>query len=184
MAVSGSGSSAGGLVRVPMTWEEYEALEPDARHEYVEGCLVVNPRPSGEHQIALLRLAALLEGAVHSGFAVYVEWAWKPAADEWAPDIMICPRQKAVRFTGTPELIIEILSSNRARDLVMKPHKYAQAGLPRYWVFDPETLVLTAFELQDGFFVEVAEVGPDDEVALDFGVGTVTVNPRRLMADR
>lgn len=184
MAVSGSGSKAGALVRVPMSWEEYEALEPDARHEYVEGCLVVNPRPTGEHQVALLRLATLLESVVHPGFAVYIEWSWKPAADEWGPDIMVCPRQKAVRFTGTPELIIEILSSNRARDLVMKPHKYAQAGLPRYWVFDPETLVLTAFELREGFFVDVAEVGPDDEVTLDFGVGTVMVNPRRLMADR
>ena len=92
------------------------------------------------------------------------------------------PRDKAVRFTGIPELIVEILSSNRARDLVMKAHKYAKAGLPRYWVFDPETLVLTAFELRDGVFVDVAEVGPDDEVVLDFGVGLVTVSPRPLMA--
>jgi Uma2 family endonuclease len=97
---------------------------------------------------------------------------------------MVCPREKTVRFTGTPELIVEILSSNRALDLVLKPHKYAQAGFPRYWVFDPEALVLTAFELRDGFFVDVAVVGPDDEVTLDFGVGSVTVNPRRVMADR
>jgi Uma2 family endonuclease len=65
-----------------------------------------------------------------------------------------------------------------------KAHKYAKAGLPRYWVFDPETLVLTTFELSDGFFVDVAEVGADDEVNLDFGVGTVTVRPRDLLADR
>lgn len=175
-------SRAGALVRVPMSWEEYEALEPDARHEYIEGSLVVNPRPSLEHQVALLRLAQLLDAA-GPAYQVYVEGAWKPGKDEWAPDLMVCPRQKAVRFTGTPELIVEILSSNRARDLVMKPLKYAQAGLPRYWVFDPETLVLTAFELRDGVFVDVAEVGPDDEVTLDFGVGTVTVNPRRIMAD-
>jgi Uma2 family endonuclease len=184
MAVPGGRSRAGALVRVPMTWEEYEALEPDARHEYVEGCLVVNPRPTGEHQIALRRLSRLLEDAVATGYEVYGEWSWKPGKDEWAPDIMVCPREKTVRFTGIPELIVEILSSNRALDLVMKPHKYAQAGLPRYWVFDPEALVLTAFELRDGFFMDVAVVGPDDEVTLDFGVGTVTVNPRQLMADR
>ncbi len=172
----------GALVRVPMSWEEYEALEPDARHQYIEGCLVVNPRPTGEHQVALLRLARLLEDAAAPGYEVYVEWAWKPQDDEWGPDIMVCPRDKAVRFTGIPELIVEILSSNRARYLVMKAHKYAKAGLPRYWVFDPETLVLTAFELRDGVFVDVAEVGPDDEVVLDFGVGLVTVSPRPLMA--
>lgn len=184
MAVSGSGSRAGGLVRVPMTWDEYEALEPDARHEYIEGCLVANPRPSGEHQIALHRLARLLEDAALPGYEVYGAWSWKPGKDEWAPDIMVCPREKTVRFTGTPELIVEILSSNRALDLVMKPHKYAQAGLPRYWVFDPESLVLTAFELRGGYFMDVAVVGPDDEATLDFGVGTVTVKPRRLIADR
>lgn len=183
MAVPESKGRAGALVRVPMTWEEYEALEPDARHEYVEGCLVVNPRPSLDHQIALLRLARLLDDAAH-GYQVYVEAAWKPGKDEWAPDIMVCPRQKAVRFTGTPELVVEILSSNRARDLVMKPSKYAKAGLPRYWVFDPETLVLTAFELRDGEYVDVAEVGSDDEVTLDFGIGRITVCPRHLMAER
>jgi Uma2 family endonuclease len=175
---------AGAFVRVPMSWEDYEALEPDARQEYVEGCLVVNPRPTGEHQVALRRLSRLLEDAVPSGYEVYDEWSWKPGSDEWAPDIMICPRQKTVRFTGTPELIVEILSSNRARDLVMKPLKYAKAGLPRYWVFDPENLVLTAFELRDGVFVDVAEVGPDDEVTLDFGVGAITLSPRVLLADR
>ena len=184
MAVPGNGNRAGTLVRVPMSWEEYEALEPDARHEYIEGCLVVNPRPTGEHQVALRRLSRLLEDAVAPGYEVYGEWAWKPGKDEWAPDIMVCHREKTVRFTGTPVLIVEVLSSNQARDLVTKPQKYAQAGLPRYWVFDPDELVLTAFELRDGFFVGVAEVGSDDEVTLDFGAGTVTVNPRRLMADR
>jgi Uma2 family endonuclease len=167
-----------------MSWEEYEALEPDARHEYIEGCLVVNPRPTGEHQVALQRLRRLLEDAAAPGYEVYGEWAWKPGANEWAPDIMVCPREKVVRFTGTPALIVEILSTNRARDLVMKANHYAVAGLPRYWVVDPESLVLAAFELRGGVFVEVCSAGADDEVTLDFGVGTVTVNLRQLMADR
>ena len=135
--------------------------------------------------MALLRLARLLQDAIAPGYEVYAEWAWKPGADEWGPDIMVCTRQKAVRFTGTPELIVEILSSNPARDLVMKSHRYAAAGLPRYWVVDPEgPLVVTAFELRDGAFAEVAAAGPDDDLTLDFGVGTVTLNLRRLMADR
>src|SRR6266849_3585460 len=93
-------SRAGAIAQVPMPWEEYEALEPDVRYEYIGGCLVVNPRPTGEHQVALLRLAHLLEDAAAPGYRVYAEWAWKPGAEEWAPDIMVCPRERAVRFTG------------------------------------------------------------------------------------
>jgi Uma2 family endonuclease len=172
------------VVKIPMPWEKYEALEPDARHEYIGGCLVVNPRPTLGHQAALLRLARLLDDAAASGYQVYPEGAWKPGTEEWAPDIMVCPRQDAVRFTGTPELVVEILSSNPARDLVLKSHRYAAAGLPRYWVVDAEALYLTAFELQEGEFSEVAHAGPDDEITLDFGVGTVTLNLRQLLADR
>lgn len=177
-------SRADALVQVPMSWDEYEALEPDVRHEYIGGCLVVNPRPTGEHQVALLRLARLLEDAAAPGYQVYAEWAWKPGAEEWAPDIMVCRRERAVHFTGTPELVVEILSGNPARDLVMKSHRYAAAGLPRYWVVDPERLSVTAFEPRAGAFVEVATAGPDDEISLDFGVGAVTIQLRRLLADR
>jgi hypothetical protein len=50
------------------------------------------------------------------------------------------------------------------------------------WVVDPEQLMITAFELRDGEFAQVDSAGADDEVSLDFGVGTVTL--RHLLADR
>jgi Uma2 family endonuclease len=177
-------SRTGALVRVPMSWEEYEALEPDGRHEYIEGCLVVNPRPTLRHQKALLRLARVLEDAAEPGYQVYVEGAWKPGLEEWAPDIMVCPQTEAVRFSGIPELVVEVLSGDPARDLVMKSQRYAVAGLLRYWVADPEQLMITAFELRDGEFAQVDSAGADDEVSLDFGVGTVTFTLRHLLADR
>jgi hypothetical protein len=44
--------------------------------------------------------------------------------------------------------------------------------------------MITAFELRDGEFAQVDSAGADDEVSLDFGVGTVTFTLRHLLADR
>ncbi|GAB7190289.1 hypothetical protein NUM3379_09950 [Kineococcus sp. NUM-3379] len=142
----------------PMSWEEYEALDGDVPGEYLDGKLVVSPRPTLVHQRAVRRLANLLDGVLPEA-EVIAEGAWKPRADEFAPDVMVIPRtDEVLRFTGTPLLVVEVLSSNRTHDLVRKAAKYARAGLPRYWVLDPVEHVLHDFELQEGVFERVAAV--------------------------
>ncbi len=168
---------------VPMSWEKYERLEPDVRHQYISGCLIVNPRPSYRHQAMLHNLTAALRGAAPPGFVAINEWAWKPGPDEWAPDVMVCERDDdAVRFTGTPQVIVEVLSSNRADDLVRKLYRYAAAGLPRYWIADPLEPSVRAFVLREGIYEEVAAAVGDDEVEFDFGVGRVVLQPSGLLA--
>lgn len=122
----------------PMTWADYEALGEEVRGEYIDGLLVMSPFPSRQHQSASRRLANLLETHVPDGYEVTEGWGWKPARDEYGPDVMVHPRtSEQTRFTGTPLLCVEILSSNRSDDLVRKVFKYAKAELPSYWVLDP-----------------------------------------------
>lgn len=170
---------------VSMSWEEYERLEPDVRHQYIDGCLVVTPRPRLIHQVMLDNLASALRAAVPAGYLAVSEWAWKPGADEWAPDVMICERPDeiatAVRFTGTPVLIVEILSTDRSADLVRKLYRYAAAGLPRYWIGDPLEPSVRAFLLTGGMYEEVGGAVGDEEVEFDFGVGRVTLRPSDLI---
>ena len=148
-----------------MTWDEYEALGEEIRGEYIDGTLVVSPFPSRQHQSASRRLANLLEAHAPQDVAVTEGWGWKPADDEYGPDVMVHPRtEEQIRFTGTPLLCVEILSSNRSDDLVRKVFKYAKAGLPAYWVLDPLEPSLRVYVLRDGEYHQSALITGTSEV--------------------
>jgi Uma2 family endonuclease len=164
--------------RIPMSWEEYEALGPEVRGEYIDGALVVSPLASGRHQDICQRLCQLLIEACPSGMWARQSWGWKPAADEFGPDVMVydqIPDDR--RFTGTPHLVVEVLSTDRGADLVRKYRKYAEAGVPRYWVIDPDGPEIFVFQLEPaGGFNQTARFGPDEQV--DLAVGSVRVRFR------
>jgi Uma2 family endonuclease len=52
-----------------------------------------------------------------------------------------------------PDWVCEILSTNRRRDLVDKLNVLATAGVPFYWVVDPEEKTITVLRLAKQSFV-------------------------------
>ena len=66
------------------------------------------------------------------------------------------------RVEGTPDIVVEILSGDRNRDLIRKRQIYAEAGVTEYWPIDPRNDTVTQLELRGGVYVERAVLGPGD----------------------
>ena len=57
------------------------------------------------------------------------------------------PRRQDAYWTGA-DLVIEVVSrDDPQRDLVTKRSEYAQAGIPEYWIVDPQTATITVLRL-------------------------------------
>ncbi|HEX2404623.1 MAG TPA: Uma2 family endonuclease [Acidimicrobiia bacterium] len=163
--------------RMAMSWGEYEALS-DVRGEYIDGELVMSPFPTGLHQDVCRRLANLIEAVLPAGVRVRESWGWKPRADEFGPDVIVFDEtEENVRFTGVPYLVVEVLSTDPWRDVVRKLRKYAEVGLPRYWIIDPEQPELVVNERsQAGELEETQRCGADDRAELDIGPARVALH--------
>ncbi len=166
--------------RVPMSWEEYEALG-EVRAEYIDGELVVMGLPTFRHQDIAANVYFELKRQLAPELRALFGCGWKPAADEFGPDVMVVePTTEEKRYTGRPLLAVEVLSSDPAADVVRKFRKYEAAGLPRYWIVDQEGPSITEYALADGQLREVGRHAGDDPVTLAVGPTTVTLVPARL----
>ncbi len=156
-----------------MTLAEYRALpETDGGvWELINGELYQMPSATGEHQFLMDFLVRMINnlttsiqpisGLAFSNLGLALSDLYAPT-----PDIIYL-RYENLRLIngnmveGIPDLVVEILSSDRNRDLVMKRNLYAGAGIPEYWTLDPANDVLTVLELSGSEYVE-RTLGRDD----------------------
>lgn len=150
----------------PLTWRDLEAIPDDGhRYELIDGALVVTPVPSIPHQAVAFALARLLQAACPTDLKVFMApLAVLLAQDtDLQPDVLVARRSDLTHdnLPAAPMLAVEVLSpSTRLIDLNLKKVRYEAAGCPSYWAIDPdpERLELTAWELVDGQYVQVAHV--------------------------
>lgn len=136
--------------RIPMSWEDYEALAEDGvRREYLGGQAIVYGFPSRRHQRIVLDLAIAIRESLPDGAEVIPSWGWSPdgVREELGPDLMVHTSEEDKRLTtSTPLLVVEVLSSNRRTDLVDKMFRYARWGAACYWTVDPRDHELVVHE--------------------------------------
>jgi len=151
------------------TYEDYLKLpeEPGYRYEILEGFLVKEPTPAMHHQrvsAALFRqLADFFDGFDPKG-----ELFFAPVdvtltnRNVLQPDILfISGSRKEIllgeRVDGPCDLVVEIMSpANRRKDRLQKMEIYRKAGIPHYWLVDPEENTLEAFVLKGEHYALIA----------------------------
>jgi Uma2 family endonuclease len=141
--------------------------EDGRRYELIDGQLYVSAAPGLVHQRAGFRLATLLAAAAPAVFEVVPGGFGVALADdtEIQPDIVVGLRKDFTeRDIVSPALCAEVLSpSTRRVDLTVKRHRLEQAGIPSYWIVDPNArpaaATLSVFELgRGGTYQQVARV--------------------------
>ncbi|HET9298456.1 MAG TPA: Uma2 family endonuclease [Candidatus Polarisedimenticolaceae bacterium] len=169
-----------------LTYADLQVTPDDGRrYELVRGALFVTPSPRPRHQRICRRLALLLEA--YFGQSGLGEVFFAPTdvvltdEDVFVPDLLVVrnPGDITERAIEAPPLVVvEILSpSTRKRDLGIKAERYAELGVPHYWIVDPENEKVACFRLQDGSYRLIAEAAgtttlahPDwDGLVLDLG---------------
>ena len=161
---------------------ELELPEPDhkLKMELDDGVLYIMPRPRLRHQSAQNELIYFFRSHFRA-FAeppgeVYADFVLALPAELprlFVPDLSIVLRgSEAVvsdrMIEGAPDIVIEILSTDRNRDLVRKRQVYTEAGIPEYWIFDWLNDRALQLELRAGQYVERAVLTADDTLTTPF----------------
>lgn len=147
-----------------LTVADIEAMPDDGnRHELIDGVLVVSPPPMTSHAIAVSHLLVALSLAAPPEIRVLTAPSAVIIDDHtWVePDIVVAAKSDFGEkyLERTPLLVVEVLSpGTRLHDLNVKFERYERAGIPSYWVVDPDVPRLIAWERADGRYTKVADV--------------------------
>jgi Uma2 family endonuclease len=158
-----------------MSLDEFLALgETDGKWELDDGVLYIMASGTPDHQYLCLELSRrildYLDSFQQPPAHLYQEMTTilsRELQRAPEPDIVIILSEhrsivSSVRVEAPPDIVVEILSTDRNRDLVRKRQIYAEAGVQEYWPIDPNNDTVTQLELQDGEYVERAVLGGDD----------------------
>jgi Uma2 family endonuclease len=151
--------------------EAYLALDTGQLIEYTDGYLEILPMPTLTHQRIVRYLFALLSAFITAnqvgGEVLFAPLPVRLSRGKYRePDIIYLSAIRLQDVQGQypqgSDLVIEVVSgsaTDRARDLVEKRYDYAQAGIPEYWIVDPDEGVITVLRLEGEAYIEHGSFG-------------------------
>ena len=151
------------------------------RYEVLDGDLVVSPAPSWRHQYVVACVLHALMREIRDAKRGMVVPA--PLDVVLSRTRVVIPDLVAIRGDrlhiieprgafGAPDLVAEVLSpSRRNYDRVRKWRIYARAGIPEYWILDPDANELEQWVLGHRVYALDGVYVPGDRVrSVLFGV--------------
>ena len=173
------------------TLDDYYALPDDKRVELIDGVIYDMTAPTFRHQSIALDIAVQIMPCVEkhencrvviSPIDVQLDCDNRTMVQ---PDVVIlCDPSKNIDrcIYGAPDLVMEVLSpSTRKKDMVLKLHKYEQAGCKEYWIIDPKNERVTVYIFDDDDIVHLYTF--DDKVPVGISNGECEVD-FRIIKDR
>ena len=144
---------------VRMSLAEFlESPRQEQRCELIDGVVYMAAFPIPDHQfLAMVLSGHMFQQIMETGHGIVYQVAGVVVSDNSAlgPDIVVVRAERVgiigptVIDGGPPDIVVEVLSSNRHVDLVRKRQLYAAAGVPEYWILDGDADTITALELAD-----------------------------------
>lgn len=157
-------------------WEGDDYLQVSQRTnqvvELVRGRLEIPYMPTLRHQRVLQALFLALRSFISArqlGELVVAPYPFRLADNHYRePDLLFVSASKASRmtdkYTDVADLVIEVVSNDRRRDLVDKRSDYAAAGVPEYWIVDPDEQRITVLKLTGNTYTEHASLTRGEHV--------------------
>lgn len=143
-----------------LTYEDLLLFPDDGRrHEIIDGEHFVTPSPHTRHQWVSQNLNRLLDRHVREHRLGRVYYAPVEVVlsdvDVVEPDLLFISEARLAIVEavvrGAPDLVVEITSpSTRRQDEVLKRGLYERAGVPEYWLVDPEAETVKVFRRREG----------------------------------
>lgn len=165
--VTGARMSIAAFLDLPDT-EERNKMELD------DGELYIMPRPRPVHQFIAFWLGWHIANYINSFAEPPAEVCMDPVTilsrdprRVMVPDLTVILDRRPDQivdgyFEGVPDIAVEVLSSDRNRDLVRKRQIYSEAGISEYWIFDPVNDTALLLEMRDGDYVQRSLLTADD----------------------
>lgn len=160
-----------------LTIADLDAMPDDGnRYELFGGELYVSRAPSLSHQRILGNIYAILRAYLSQnpiGEVLLTPGVIFDIYDGAIPDAVFVSnaRKREVisgeRFTGAPELMIEVVSpgaGNERRDRVVKRQVYGRHGVKEYWIADPQNRSVEVYRLKKRALSLVHTIMDEDEL--------------------